>query len=145
MFVSVLVHELGHAVTYRLLGQRSAIVLHGFGGFTVPAGGGRRVLSKPKSVMVSLSGPSPSSCCWACPPGWRSRSEWGDRQLIDWFFNGGFSWWPMLDWLWVVSIWWAVFNLLPIRPLDGGHVAETLFGFQTACKLSIGAAIVAAS
>jgi stage IV sporulation protein FB len=33
-FVSVLVHELGHAVTYRLLGQRSAIVLHGFGGFT---------------------------------------------------------------------------------------------------------------
>src|SRR4029450_5040409 len=55
-FVSVLVHELGHALTYRLLGQRSAIVLHGFGGFTVPAGGGRQVLSKPKSVLVSLSG-----------------------------------------------------------------------------------------
>src|SRR5690606_16827154 len=36
------------------------------------------------------------------------------------------------------------FNLLPIRPLDGGHVAETLFGFERACKLSIGAAIVAA-
>ena len=56
VFVSVLVHELGHAVTYRFLGQRSAIVLHGFGGFTVPTGGGRRVLSKPKSVFVSISG-----------------------------------------------------------------------------------------
>ena len=55
VFVSVLVHELGHALTYRLLGQRSAIVLHGFGGFTVPTGGGRRALSKPKSILVSLS------------------------------------------------------------------------------------------
>ena len=55
VFVSVLVHELGHAVTYRALGQRSAIVLHGFGGFTVPAGGGRRVLSKGRSVLVRVS------------------------------------------------------------------------------------------
>ena len=59
VFVSVLVHELGHALTYRALGQRSAIVLHGFGGFTVPTGGGRRVLSKPKSIFVSISAALP--------------------------------------------------------------------------------------
>jgi Zn-dependent protease len=144
VFVSVLVHELGHALTYRALGQRSAIVLHGFGGFTVPAGGGRRVLSKPKSVIVSLSGALAQILLLGVPAYLAEHSEWGDDQLVDWFFNGGFNWWPIVHWLWVVSIWWGVFNLLPIRPLDGGHVAETLFGFRNACKLSIAAAIVAA-
>jgi Zn-dependent protease len=143
VFVSVLVHELGHALTYRLLGQRSAIVLHGFGGFTVPAGGGRQVLSKPKSVIVSVSGALTQIVVLGIPAYLAVHSDWGDRQLIDWVFNGGFNWWPVLDLLWFVSIWWGVFNLLPIRPLDGGHVAETLLGFRAACQLSIAAAIVA--
>jgi Zn-dependent protease len=144
-FISVLVHELGHAVTYRLLGQRSAIVLHGFGGFTVPAGGGRQVLSKPKSVIVSLSGAFTQLILLGIPARLATRSQWGREQRILWQFgDGGFSWYPVLELMAFISIWWAVFNLLPIRPLDGGHVAETLFGFQTACKLSIGAAIIAA-
>jgi Zn-dependent protease len=144
VFVSVLVHELGHALTYRVLGQRSAIVLHGFGGFTVPTGGGRRVLSKPKSIIVSLSGAFAQIVVLGIPAYLAVHSDWGDRQLIDWVFNGGFNWWPILDLTWFVSIWWGVFNLLPIRPLDGGHVAETLLGFRLACQLSIAAAIVAA-
>ncbi len=143
-FVSVLVHELGHAVTYRLLGQRSAIVLHGFGGFTVPAGGGRRVLSKPKSVMVSISGALTQLILLGIPFRLLANSDMGTEEHIRWFFDGGFSWWPIASLMATVSIWWALFNLLPIRPLDGGHVAETLFGFQAACKLSIGASIVAA-
>ncbi|HEX5365456.1 MAG TPA: hypothetical protein VFW63_02175, partial [Acidimicrobiales bacterium] len=61
-----------------------------------------------------------------------------------WWFSGrGLSWVPIVDRLQFVGIWWAVLNLLPIRPLDGGHVAETLLGFETACKVSIGAAVVA--
>jgi len=143
VFVSVLVHELGHALTYRLLGQRSAIVLHGFGGFTVPTGGGRRVLTKPKSVLVSVSGALTQLLVLGVPARIAVESDWGDDLLVDWVFNGGFSWWPILDLLAFVSVWWALFNLLPIRPLDGGHVAETLLGFRNACKLSIGAAIVA--
>jgi Zn-dependent protease len=143
-FISVLVHELGHAVTYRLLGQRSAIVLHGFGGFTVPAGGGRQVLSKPKSVIVSISGALTQLILLGIPARLLADSDAGFREWVDWQINGGFSWWPIADMMAFISIWWAVFNLLPIRPLDGGHVAETLFGFQTACKLSIGAAIIAA-
>ena len=143
VFVSVLVHELGHALTYRVLGQRSAIVLHGFGGFTVPTGGGRRVLTKPKSVLVSVSGALTQLLVLGVPARIAVESDWGNDLLVDWAFNGGFSWWPILYLLAFVSIWWAVFNLLPIRPLDGGHVAETLLGFQNACRLSIGAAIVA--
>ena len=141
IFVSVLVHELGHAVTYRFLGQRSAIVLHGFGGFTVPAGGGRRILSKPKSVFVSISGALAQLLILGLP----AWLLWNNVVLESWTWdNEQFSWVPIVYYTYYVSVWWAVFNLLPIRPLDGGHVAETLFGFETACKLSIGAAIVAA-
>jgi Zn-dependent protease len=164
VFVSVLVHELGHAVTYRFLGQRSAIVLHGFGGFTVPTGGGRRVLSKPKSVLVSISG-SLVQLLLIGLPAWfllfhsnllfdpdpilvtdGSGTFLTDNPMTVWELTGGdgFSWVPVLYYMQFVGIWWAVFNLLPIRPLDGGHVAETLFGFEMACKLSIGAAVLAA-
>jgi Zn-dependent protease len=145
VFVSVLVHELGHALTYRLLGQRSAIVLHGFGGFTVPTGGGRRALSKPKSILVSLSGALTQLLVLGLPARYVFyETNWGLQQRIDYAFDQSFfSWAPVLYYLQWVSIWWAVFNLLPIRPLDGGHVAEELVGFENACKLSIGAAIVA--
>jgi Zn-dependent protease len=146
VFVSVLVHELGHALTYRALGQRSAIVLHGFGGFTVATGGGRRVLSKPKSIFVSISGALAQLVFLGLPAWLLYRSDWYTDTLFEWAVAGasGFSWAPVVYYLQFVSIWWALFNLLPIRPLDGGHVAETLFGFETACKLSIGFAIVAA-
>jgi stage IV sporulation protein FB len=144
VFVSVLVHELGHALTYRALGQRSAIVLHGFGGFTVPTGGGRRVLSKPKSVFVSISGALAQMLFLGLPAWLLWKSDWWEQEMFDWFVSGqGFSWAPIVYYVQFVSIWWGVFNLLPIRPLDGGHVAETLFGFEMACKLSIGAAIIA--
>jgi Zn-dependent protease len=142
VFVSVLVHELGHALTYRALGQRSAIVLHGFGGFTVPTGGGRRALSKPKSVFVSISGALAQLLVLGIPAWLLWKSDWWFEQLIQWD-GSGFNWAPIVYYTQFVSIWWAVFNLLPIRPLDGGHVAETLFGFETACKLSIAASIVA--
>jgi stage IV sporulation protein FB len=144
VFVSVLIHEMGHALTYRVLGQRSAIVLHGFGGFTVPTGGGRRVLSKGRSIIVSLSGSVTQILVLAVPAKIALETDWAERQQFEWFFDNGFNWWPVLDLLLFVSLWWGLFNLLPIRPLDGGHVAEELVGFENACKLSLGACAVAA-
>jgi stage IV sporulation protein FB len=144
VFVSVLIHELGHALTYRVFGQSSAIVLHGFGGFTIPTGGGRRVLSKRRSIIVSLSGSITQILVLAVPAKIALESNWAERQLLDWYFDNGFNWWPVLDMLLFVSLWWGIFNLLPIRPLDGGHVAEELVGFENACKLSLGACAVGA-
>jgi Zn-dependent protease len=144
VFVSVLFHELGHAFTYRLLGQRSAIVLHGFGGFTVATGGGRRVLSKPKSVLVSVSGALVQILVLGIPAKIAVDAGFDEIDNVLWLIAGRpFNWWVVLSMLAQVSILWGVFNLLPIRPLDGGHVAETLFGFEMACKLSIGAAVIA--
>jgi Zn-dependent protease len=143
VFVSVLVHELGHALTYRVFGQRSAIVLHGFGGFTVPTGGGRRVLSKGRSIAVSVAGGAAQILLIAVPARLLMETDWGIDQEIRWVFDRGFNWWPILYYLVFASFWWAILNLLPIRPLDGGHVAEEVLGLETACKVSIATAIVA--
>jgi Zn-dependent protease len=144
VFISVLVHELGHVLAYRVFGQRSAVVLHGFGGFTVPTGGGRRVLSKRRSIIVSLSGSAAQILVLAVPAMVALGTNWAEREHFDWYFDNGFNWWPVLDLLQFISLWWGLFNLLPIRPLDGGHVAEELVGFENACKLSLGACAVAA-
>ncbi len=144
-FVAVLVHELGHAFTYRAFGQRSAVVLHGFGGFTIPTGGGRRTLNRSRSVIVSLSGSVVQLVLIWLPARFALQTDWALEQGLQWrFVDQGFNWWPILDLMAFVGLWWAVFNLLPIRPLDGGHVAEELLGFENACKVSIVAAVVAA-
>ena len=36
IFVSILIHELGHALAFRRVGQDSRIVLHMAGGLTIP-------------------------------------------------------------------------------------------------------------
>ena len=145
VFVNLLVHEMGHALMFRFAGQRSAIVLHAFGGFTIPTGGGRRQMSKGMSIAVSLSGVGAQLLFLYLPARLLKDSDWGLQQHIDWSFGEpGFNWYPVLALTAFVSLWWAVLNILPIRPLDGGHVAEELLGFENACKLSIGAGAIAA-
>ena len=144
VFVNVLVHEMGHAVMFRFAGQRSAVVLHAFGGFTVPMGGGRRQMSKAMSITVSLAGVGAQMLLLYLPARLLKDSQWGQEQLIDMFRGPGFSWYPVLYYTQFVALWWSVLNILPIRPFDGGHVAEELVGFENACKVSIVVGAVAA-
>jgi hypothetical protein len=112
-------------------------VLHAFGGFTIPTGGGRRVLSKPAAIAVSLSGAFAQLLLLWLPAREMMRS---DLVLSS-------SWnveiYTVLYYVAFINLWWAIFNLLPIRPLDGGHVIETLVGFELACKFSIGFGVIA--
>jgi hypothetical protein len=106
------------------------------------------VLNKPRSIAVSVAGSLAQIALLGIPARIAWQSDWGSQIGADWAAGGigdwELSWWPVLYWLSFASLWWGVINLLPIRPLDGGHVAETLVGFETACKLSIGFAAVAA-
>jgi Zn-dependent protease len=105
VFVSILVHELGHAFVYRRYGIAPSIQLQGFGGVTFG-----RSLPVGKDLLVSLAGPAVG------------------------LVIGGALWWvdnhviirdPLLAtavmWMWWVNIVWAIFNLLPMMPLDGGN------------------------
>jgi stage IV sporulation protein FB len=126
-FVSILVHELGHGLVYKAFGERSSIVLHGFGGFTI--GTGRVRLGKVQRILVSLSG-----AIFALVLLWLPL-----RSLVgsSWFFEQGQFLRALVYFGAFVNLWWSLANLLPIRPLDGGHVAEELIGVERARWLSI--------
>ncbi|MFN8051484.1 MAG: hypothetical protein U0Q22_08620 [Acidimicrobiales bacterium] len=107
--VSVLVHEFGHVAALRAFGFRPDISLNAMGGLTSTEENG--YLSPLRSVAVSLAGPA-------------TAIAFGITVEMALLPIGGRT----IEWLraacWFVNIWWSAFNLLPITPLDGGHVAR---------------------
>jgi len=55
-FVSILVHELGHALTAKHYGKYVEIVLHAFGGYAAYSGGRR--LTRTEEFMITAAGPA---------------------------------------------------------------------------------------
>jgi Zn-dependent protease len=139
VFVSVLVHELGHALALKAFARPSAIVLHGFGGVTISP---RDVSSRGRSVIVSLAGSLTAIVVLGIPARALRDSDWAREDLVDWVLGGGegFSLWWLLYMAAFVNIWWSIINLLPVRPLDGGNVATELFGLPAARRVSLVAA-----
>lgn len=115
LLVSVLAHELGHALAFRAFGVRSSIRLHFLGGVTMP--NVLLPLSRPKQVIVSLAGPFAGLVL-------------GGLSLLAYFFipirHFGFQ--QTIQILYIANIWWSILNLMPVLPLDGGHVVEATLG-----------------
>ena len=134
VLVSVLVHELGHAIALKLFGQPSSIVLHGFGGVTLSA----RRLARTQSIIVSLAGPIAALGLLGIPAYLVRESDYGFDLALDYALSDNvFDLWPVVYFVTYVNIWWSVFNLLPIRPLDGGNVMTELLGIDRARLLSV--------
>ena len=131
VLVSVLVHELGHAISLKIFGQASSIVLHGFGGVTLSS----RRLARTQSILVSLAGPLAAMALLGIPAMLLRDSDYGQQLRFE--YDGGFGLWPILFFGVYVNIWWSVANLLPIRPLDGGNVMTELIGIDRARILSV--------
>lgn len=144
VLVSLLVHEMGHALALRVFGAPASIVLHGFGGFTLS----NRRLGRVRSIVVSLAGPLSALVLLGIPMALVRDSSLGRDLQFDYLFsNSSFGWWPIIWFLAYVNVWWSLANLLPIRPLDGGNVLAELIGTPRARLVSIvvaGAAAVAA-
>jgi Zn-dependent protease len=129
-FVSILVHELGHALLLKAYGQPSSILLHGMGGVTVSS----RRLPRGRSIAVSLAGSCVSLLLLYLPARWLNGSEWIHHQTL--WVRGAVAFTAF------ANLWWSVANLLPIRPLDGGNVVTELVGAPMARRVSIAVAVI---
>ncbi len=112
-FISIMVHELGHAFTARHFGHRASISLHGLGGLTHFAG---PPLTRPQSILVSLAGPGAGFTLGLVAAVTLPMAQ---GSVWSWIF-----WTDAI----VINIFWTVINLLPIMPLDGGQVMRDILG-----------------
>ena len=124
VFVSITVHELGHALTSRRFGAFPAIELHAFGGITRSEG---RALTRPEGFWVTLAGPAAGFALYLLTAALRA---W--PGLVDGLADRGG---PAADvalkalgFLTWINLVWTLFNLLPILPLDGGRLLAALLG-----------------
>ncbi|MEC9396717.1 MAG: site-2 protease family protein [Myxococcota bacterium] len=123
LFISILLHELGHAFASRALGYgKSQILFWGLGGLAINNYTGRR--SPKNSILVSLAGPA-ASLILALISG-----------AVLYVVEGGLSTtglWGVFLWkMFSMNMFWAVFNLLPIYPMDGGQAMRS--GFEMIFK-----------
>lgn len=134
VFLSVLIHELGHAVAIRAHRLQPSIELQGFGGATTWPRSAK--LSRLSLIVISLAGPFAGFAL----------------ALGAWVVSGAMAApSPLLDFLLsnlvVVNLVWGVVNLLPVIPFDGGHVLEHALGpkrERTALWISTIAGVVVA-
>lgn len=114
VFVSILVHELGHALTARRMGAQVEIELNGLGGLTrwgMPAG----EFGPGKRALVAGAGSAVGMVFGGLV--WLVASRFGPYTGITYF---------IINNLIFVNVFWGLLNWAPIRPLDGGHLLLSL-------------------
>jgi stage IV sporulation protein FB len=110
VFVSVLFHELGHAVVGRLYGGRPEVRLEAFGGVTFPQ---LRTRPRPaQQFILSFAGPVAGLLLGAL--------AYAIEEFVP--LRAGSVLPTVLQVFQLVSVDWAIFNLMPILPLDGGQM-----------------------
>ena len=155
VFLSILIHELGHSMAFRRYGIDSYIVLYHFGGVAVPsrswgfqasqhgstnsrviisaAGPGAQLAAAGiVMILVRLSGHAiPNSVYWLLD--WFAPQPKGLPDIpMPMYFAVDYFLWP--------SVFWALLNLIPVYPLDGGQIAREWFGVLNSFKISMAAA-----
>jgi len=120
-FVSILWHELGHALTARRYGARPEILLYGMGGLASYAGSSR--ITRTQNLRIIAAGPGfgllLGAAAWliwkfVLPPA-------GQMNVHLWYLFTALLW---------INIIWSLVNFLPILPLDGGQFLENWMHFR---------------
>ena len=114
-FLSIMIHELGHALTIRKYGLPAAITLQAFGGYaSFPAG----KLDRKQLFVVTAAGPA-------------LQFVFGVLLIVlapSISIPEGSLFLPFLrDLIWV-SIAWSILNCLPVYPMDGGQMMAAILG-----------------
>jgi stage IV sporulation protein FB len=113
-FVSIMVHELGHALTAKKFGAYVSITLQAFGGYASYSG---VRMSRVQSFLITAAGPA-------------IQIALGIVTLLILLRlpQTGSIGEDFLKELTFISFFWAILNLIPVIPLDGGRLLETTLG-----------------
>jgi Zn-dependent protease len=161
VFLSILIHELGHVVAGRVFGTHGHIVLYGFGGLAI---GSSALPSRWQRIFVFLAGPlagflflggifvilrlaDPARAAFFVADvcqlvGFKVKVP---LEYLDAIVEGLID-----DALWdliVINLFWGLINLLPVYPLDGGQVSRELFNLvmnEKGVRASLGVSLVVA-
>ncbi len=139
VFVSILVHEFGHALSAQYFGWPPHIVLYSFGGYASyqPVWGN----STARTILVLIAGPGAGFALYGLVKGIEMLLI---HQGVDLSYLALVAFADM-EW---INLWWGLVNLLPVYPLDGGQICRAAFthwqpyhGVATSLKLSMISAI----
>lgn len=137
LIFSLLVHEYGHALTAYYFGARPAIILEAFGGRAEYDS--FRMTAK-QEFLVTLNGPLLESVLIVLSYSLLQWDVFDSHPYIRYFLYVTMR----------LNILWCLLNLIPIAPLDGGHLARYLLerkfwekGYRASIILGLLCAIVA--
>ncbi|MEI8281962.1 MAG: site-2 protease family protein, partial [Armatimonadota bacterium] len=117
VIVSILIHELGHALVakrFKLTGL--SIMLHGFGGFATSSGS----RNPTQALMISLAGPAATFALGYLCHGvayFAGPDIQGDEARIQVL---------LIDYLGTFNVTMGVLNLIPSFPFDGGNSLQAI-------------------
>jgi len=124
VFVSILLHELGHVFAGRLFGARGHIVLYSFGGLAI---GSSELQNRWQRVFVYFAGPLIQFLLFGVV-----------FALLVLKRNEELAVPPVLARTLVIlaaiNLFWPILNLLPIWPLDGGRISYEVFDWLMPSK-----------
>jgi membrane-associated protease RseP (regulator of RpoE activity) len=146
VFLSILVHEMGHGLVAKSFGGHPQITLHGMGGLC--SSEGERTFGQ--RLAVILAGPGAQllllGLLLAVAPFWLGISWRGDvtyaKSLFGFFphqNDPGFAEIKsavdlrgpkslhLFFYLFEINLFWPLLNLLPLYPLDGGQATQTIW------------------
>jgi Zn-dependent protease len=149
VFISILCHELGHALTMRAYGFYPWITLYGMGGLTSYDQGracGSRGAGPLGQVLITLAGPAAGFLLAGVLIG----VFFASGRIQDLLMSGKPISRLAFD-IVEIGIVWGIMNLLPVYPLDGGQVAREVLlvvnprdGIRNSLMLSIFTGVVVA-
>ncbi len=108
--ISILGHELGHAFAARHYKLQPAVFLHGFGGYCSHS----RARKPNHRLIIAAAGPAMSVLMALFGLALKQGLELGSYS------------WLFAERMWSIGLFLSVLNLMPVRPLDGGHISINL-------------------
>jgi len=139
LFISILIHELGHAIVMRYYGETPRIALYWGGGLAISEPGAwsakRSGRSTAEQVIISLAGPVAGFILALVAIGIGLAAKILTLNELNGFLPGPVSLenqtdvhiYNFFNVMLLLNIFWGLVNLLPVYPLDGGQVSRALF------------------